>query len=284
MTQFAYQDRNRRPLAGRVALVTGVGPGLGRACAVALARAGAKVAVCDIDAGTLAETSLAVEAEGAECLAIPCDVSSSTDVQHMFVKVVARFGTLHILVNNAALTPNGAEDELRRNIHYGYITTPVQRQSLGFTSAMSDAEWHRYWSVNVHGVFYCTREALKLMESQRYGRIVNVASIAGLSAMSAHSPHYSATKGAVIAFSKAVAAEVAGANVLVNVLAPGGVGTPEFLSYIESLGEAARNRLWQMVPLGRMGTPEEYAGTVVHLAGEHYLVGQVVSPNGGAVI
>jgi 3-oxoacyl-[acyl-carrier protein] reductase len=273
-----------RPLAGRVALVTGVGPGLGRACAVALAQAGADVVICDIDAATLEATRAAVEAEGVQCLAVRCDVSSSTDVQSLFLRLTDRFGMLHILVNNAALTPNRPEDTRRRDRHYGYITTPVPRQSLGFTSSMSDEDWHRYWGVNVHGVFYCTREALKLMEPQRYGRIVNVASIAGLSAMSAHSSHYSATKGAVIAFSKSLAAEVAGANIYVNVLAPGGVATPEFNGYLDAIGEEARNRLWQMIPSGCFGTPEEYASTVVHLAGDHYLVGQVISPNGGVVI
>ncbi|WP_043285431.1 SDR family NAD(P)-dependent oxidoreductase [Paraburkholderia oxyphila] len=272
-------------LAQRVALVTGVGPGLGRACAVALAQAGASVAVCDVDPETLEATRAAVEAEGVPCLALRCDVSSSADVQRMFSQVAVRFGTLHILVNNAALTPNRPDDTRRRNLHYGYMTSPVPRQSLGFTSSMSDEDWHHYWGVNVHGVFYCAREALKLMEPQRYGRIVNVASIAGISAMSAHSPHYSATKGAVIAFSKALAAEVAGANVFVNVLAPGGVATPEFNAYLDTIGDEARNRLWQMVPSGRLGTPEEYAATVVHLASDHhYLVGQVISPNGGAVI
>jgi 3-oxoacyl-[acyl-carrier protein] reductase len=273
-----------RPLAGRVALVTGVGPGLGRACAVALAQAGADVAICDVNTATLEETRAAVEAEGVRCLAVRCDVSSSADVQDMFSWLTGRFGTLHILVNNAALTPNRPADTRRRDLHYGYITTPVPRQSLGFTSSMADEDWHRYWAVNVHGVFYCTREALKLMEPQRYGRIVNVASIAGISPMSAHSPHYSATKGAVVAFSKAVAAEVAGANIYVNVLAPGGVATPEFNAYLDSIGKEARNRLWQAVPSGRLGAPEEYASTVAHLAGDHYLVGQVISPNGGAVI
>ena len=273
-----------RHLANRVALVTGVGPGLGRACAVALAHAGANVAVCDVDSTALEATRAAVVEQGAQCLAVRCDVSSSAGVRDMFSQVAGRFGALHILVNNAALTPNGPEDTERRNRHYAYLTTPVPRQSLGFTSSMSDVDWHRYWDVNVHGLFYCTREALRLMEPQRYGRIINVASIAGISSMSAHSPHYSATKGAVIAFSKSVAAEVAGANVYVNVLAPGGVATPEFNAYLASAGEEARNRLWQMIPSGHLGTPEEYASTVVHLAGDHYLVGQVVSPNGGAVV
>ncbi|WP_454736022.1 SDR family NAD(P)-dependent oxidoreductase [Cupriavidus necator] len=271
-------------LQGRIALVTGAGRGLGSAIAKSLARAGAQVAICDIDVPALEQTRAAVEAAGAPCLALRCDVSSSGAVAATFATIAERFGTLHILVNNAALVPGRPVDAERRNKHYAYITTPVPRRTLGFTSNMGDEEWHRYWNVNVHGVFYCTREALKLMEPQRDGRIVNIASIAGTSAMSAHSPHYSATKGAVIAFTKAVAAEVAGANIFVNAMAPGGVATPEFEQYHGTLSEAQRRQFWQVVPAGRLGTMDEYASMVAYLAGDHYLVGQVLSPNGGAVI
>ncbi|MGT2428865.1 SDR family NAD(P)-dependent oxidoreductase [Cupriavidus basilensis] len=271
-------------LRGRVALVTGAGRGLGGTIAIALARAGARIAICDIDMPALEHTRKAVESADAECFALRCDVSSSNEVVAMFARIVERFGTLHILVNNAALVPSRPVDAERRNKHYAYITTPLPRQSLGFTSHMSDEEWHRYWDVNVHGVFYCTREALKLMEPQRDGKIVNIASIAGISPMSAHSPHYSATKGAVIAFTKAVAAEVAGANVFVNAMAPGGVATPDFEQYLDTIGEQKARQLWQVIPAGRLGSMDEYASMVAYLAGEHYLVGQVLSPNGGAVI
>lgn len=274
----------RQNLEGRVALVTGAGRGMGGAIAIDMARAGASVAICDIDMPALEQTREAVEAAGAPCLALRCDVSSSSEVESLFASIVERFGTLHILVNNAALVPSRTADTERRNKHYAYVTTPVPRQSLGFTSNISDEEWHRYWGVNVHGVFYCTREALKLMEPQRDGRIVNIASIAGISSMSAHSPHYSATKGAIVAFTKSVAAEVAGANIFVNAMAPGGVATPDFTHYLEAIGEERARELWQIVPAGRLGTMEEYASMVTYLAGNHYLVGQVISPNGGLVI
>jgi 3-oxoacyl-[acyl-carrier protein] reductase len=273
-----------RPLAGRVALVTGAGPGLGRAMARALAEAGADLAVCDINEASLAEARAAVEETGSQCLTVRCDVSDSVAVQRMFAAVAERFGTVHILVNNAAVTPNRPTDDVRRNRHYTYLTTPVRRESLQFTSAITDEEWHRWWGVNVHGTFYCTREALKLMQPQKYGRIINIASLSGMSGLSAHSPHYSATKGAVIAFTKSVAAEVAGSNIAVNVVAPGLVHTQELDAMLRKMGEEGRNRIWQLVPSGRLGTPEEYAATVVHLAGEHYLVGQVISPNGGMLI
>ncbi|WP_349607085.1 MULTISPECIES: SDR family NAD(P)-dependent oxidoreductase [Cupriavidus] len=275
-------DHSKR--AGRVALVTGAGRGLGGAIARHLGTAGAKVVICDVDMPALEDTRAAVEATGAECLALRCDISSSSEVADMFARIVERFGTLHVLVNNAARAPTTAADEVRRNKHYAYITTPVPRQSLGFTSNLTDEEWLRYWDVNVHGMFYCTRQALRLMEAQRYGRVINLASIAGYSTMSAHSPHYCATKGAVIAFTKSVAAEVAGANILVNALAPGGVATPFFEQYLDSIGEEAKRRFWQVIPAGRFGTMDEYASIATFLAGDHYFVGQVISPNGGAVI
>lgn len=275
---------NAGPLAGRVALITGAGRGLGGTIARHFARAGADIVICDVNLAALEETRQAVEAIGARCMALDCDITSSSNVRAMFLAIVERFGTLHILVNNAAVGPTAAPDEVRRNKHYAYITTPQPRQALGFTSEITDEDWHRYWDVNVHGTFYCTREALKLMQGQKYGRIVNLASVAGFSTISAHSPHYSATKGAVIAFTKAVAAEVAGGNVLVNALAPGGVSTPFFEQYLDSIGEEARNRFWQIVPAGRFGTMDEYAAVATFLAGDHYFVGQVISPNGGAVI
>ncbi|CAM2960898.1 SDR family NAD(P)-dependent oxidoreductase [Acinetobacter celticus] len=268
----------------KIVLITGVGPGLGKACAEAFAKEGAKLVICDVNNETLLETQRVVEQYGGECLAINCDVSSSAQVSAMFEKIVQHYGTLDVLINNAAITPTTELDTQRRTALYDYNAMPEPRRSLSFTRWIIDDEWERFWGVNVNGVFYCTREALKLMEPQRSGRIVNVASIAGMSSKSAHSPPYSATKGAVIAFTKSVAYEVAGANIFINALAPGGVATPQFNEYLDSVGEEACNRLWQSVPAGRFGTLEEYAGTVLYLSGEHYLVGQVISPNGGIVI
>ncbi len=272
-------------LSNRVALVTGGAGGLGKGIAVAMAKEGARVVICDVNEAALHAAADEISACGAECLAVRCDVSSSADVAQMFEQIVARFGTLHVLVNNAGLVPNRPEDEIRRRRHYAYLTTPVPRQSLQITTAITDEDWHRYWGVNVHGVFYCTRAALRLMEPQRQGKIINIASIAGMSAYSAHSPHYSATKGAVIAFTRAVALEVAGGNIFVNAIAPGGIHTPDFEAYWARAGEEERNRFNQLVPLGRLGAIEEYASLAVYLASDgHYLVGQIISPNGGVVI
>ena len=272
-------------LAQRVAVVTGAAGGLGSAIARRFAREGARLVLCDINEAAVRQLADELAAQGGQCLALRCDVSSSASVAEMFAAADARFGTVHILVNNAALVPDKPADEIRRKRHYGLITQPVPRQSLGITRDMSDDEWRRFWAVNVDGVFYCTREALKRMEAQSYGRIINIASVAGISALSAHSPHYSATKGAVIAFTRAVAMEVAGANVLVNAIAPGGVETPAFKQFIAGLGPEELNALWQIVPLGRLGRPEEYAALATHLASDEcYLVGEIVNASGGAVI
>jgi 3-oxoacyl-[acyl-carrier protein] reductase len=272
-------------LENKVALITGGAQGLGKAIAIAMAKEGAKIAICDINQETLAKAEKEIETFGTQCLGIHCDVSSSESVAQMFAQIKEQFGTLHILVNNAALTPSKPIDEERRTRFYALLSTPIARQSLGVTKSMSDDEWLKFWGVNVHGVFYCTREALKVMEEQHYGRIINIASLAGISGTSAHSPHYCATKGAVVAFTKSVGMEVAGANIYVNCIAAGGILTPAFESYLARATEDEKNRFYQLVPAGRLGKPEEYASLVVYLASdEHYLVGQIISPNGGVVI
>ena len=272
-------------LQGKVALVTGAGRGLGGAIALALAREGARLVVCDIDTAALDDTRSAVMALGADCLALRCDVSDRVAVDAMFDEAARRLGPVHVLVNNAARIPNNEAEVERRNRHYAYVTTPQPRRALGIVSSLSDDDWLKWWGVNVHGVFFCTRAALRQMEPQGAGRIVNIASVAGLGVASLHSPGYSATKAAVISLTKTTAVDVAGANIYVNAIACGGVLTPPFEAYLAGATPEQRASLYQMVPAGRLGRPEEYASLAVYLAaGEHYLVGQVISPNGGLVV
>ncbi len=272
-------------LQGKVALVTGAGKGLGGTIAQAYAREGARLVLCDINNEALADTRRQVLAQGAECLALRCDVSDSTAVDAMFEQALVRFGRLDILVNNAARVPSSPAETERRNRHYAHATTPVPRRSLGIVSGLSDADWLKWWDVNMHGVFYCTRAALRSMEPQGSGRIINIASVAGLGAASMHSPGYAATKAGVISLTRTTAYDVAGANILVNAIACGGVHTPPFEAYLSQASEQEKNSLFQMMPLGRLGQPEEYAALALFLAAEnHYLVGQVISPNGGYVI
>ena len=272
-------------LVGKVALVTGAGPGLGGAIAVAMADEGARLVLCDVNPEALQTTQSRLEAQGAEHLALRCDVSDSAAVDAMFAQAAAHFGTVDILVNNAARVPNAPAEEARRNLHYQYMTTPMPRQSLGIVSSLSDDDWLKWWGVNMHGVFYCTRAALRLMEPRRSGKIINIASVAGLGTGSTHSPGYSATNAGVISLTKTTALDVAGANIQVNAIACGGVLTPPFEDYLSRASDEQKNRLYQMIPLGRIGRPEDYASLAVYLASdEHYLVGQVISPNGGYVI
>ncbi|VVN79075.1 SDR family NAD(P)-dependent oxidoreductase [Pseudomonas fluorescens] len=270
---------------GRVALITGGAGGLGQAIALRMASEGACVVICDINEEALEATRAMIEDLGAQCLALRCDVSSSTEVNAMFDQIDARFGTLHILVNNAALVPDKPHDDERRKRHYALVTQPLPRQSLEITRNMDDAEWKRFWAVNVDGVFYCTRAALQRMEPQGYGKVINIASIAGISAMGAHSPHYSAAKGAVVAFTRAVAYEVAGANVQVNAICPGGVQTPAFERYLDQQSPEQLSVFKQVMPLGRLGKAEEYAALVSHLASDEcYLVGSIINAGGGTYI
>ncbi|UIF90671.1 SDR family NAD(P)-dependent oxidoreductase [Cupriavidus sp. UYPR2.512] len=274
-----------KKLQDKVALVTGAGQGLGSAIAQAMAREGSRLVICDINMETLEHTRAEIAAEGVPCLALRCDVSDAAAVDAMFAHTAERFGAVDILVNNAGIVPSSQKDTGRRNKLYAYLTTPMPRQSLGIVSSLTDDDWLKWWGVNMHGVFYCTRAALRQMEPRRSGKIINIASIAGMSALSTHSPGYSATKAGVISLTKTTAMDVAGANIYVNAIACGGVMTPPFRAYIANASEAERNSLFQLSPLGRLGEPYEYATLAVYLASdEHYLVGQVISPNGGAVI
>ena len=272
-------------LANKVVLVTGGAQGLGKAIALAMAREGASIVICDINPKTLPDAEAEIQLTGVRCLGVKCDVSSVESVANLFRETVTTFGTLDVLVNNAALVQTGARNEEMRSEFYKMMTTPVAKESLGVTKDFPDEEWHKYWGVNVHGVFYCTREALRIMEPKKSGKVINIASIAGIGGYSAFHPAYCATKGAVLAFTRSVAVEVAGANIFVNAIAAGGILTPPMEAYLGGLTEEARNRIHQFIPLGRLGRPEEYASLAVYLASdEHYLVGQTISPNGGMIL
>lgn len=273
-------------LRNKVALVTGGSQGLGKGISLAFAREGAKVAVCDINDKNFHEVIKAIESIGSQGIAIKTDISSSREVVKMFEQLIDKFGTLDILVNNAGIyrsDDDGIKDRFR---HLDLITKAGPKYSLGITSKMSDEEWDRMIRVNLNGVFYCTREALKIMEDKCYGRIINIASISGISGMSSHSPNYSASKGGVVAFTKSVAHEVAGAGICVNCLAPGYIDTEEFMKGINQMAPEARARLMQIIPRDRIGRIKDYASLAVFLASDEadYMVGQIISPNGGLVI
>ena len=239
-------------LSDRVALITGGAQGLGKSIALAMAKEGATIVICDINAKTFPMPSpksrhrRALSGRAVRRLvgrerrqSVPADSRSLRHARH--------------LVNNAALVQSGATNEEMRSKFYKMMTTPVAKESLGVTKDFPDEEWHKYWGVNVHGVFYCTREALRIMEPKKSGKIINIASIAGIGGFSAFHPAYCATKGAVLAFTRSVAIEVAGANIFVNAIAAGGILTPPMEAYLAESDGGSPQRLHQLIPLGRLG-------------------------------
>ena len=271
-------------LENRIALVTGAGSGIGKEIALALVREGAKVAVNDIDEPGMGSTLEEIERLGGEGFGVRADVASSQEVKEMFSRVVDRFGTLDILVNNAGIIKliDKAKENIAKSLML--LASGAPRDiSLEVTKNLSDEDWQRMVDVHLYGTFYCTREALNIMEDKGYGKIVNIASICGMSGSCAASPDYSAAKGGIIAFTRSVAREVIGRGVYVNAIAPGFIETPGLM---EALNPEAVATVILRTPLGRMGTPADVAAVAVYLASEesNFMVGGVVSPNGGMVL
>ena len=252
-------------LKDKVALVTGAGSGLGRAIALAFAREGAKLVVNDISEERAAATVADIEALGGQAIAIAADVSDSQQVKDMFARAVEEYATVDILVNNAGLLQPGE------------------------IANIEDEQWRRMIAVHLDGTFYCTREAVRVMEAKGSGKIVNMASIAGIAGLGMAS-HYSAAKGGIIGFTKAAARELIGKGIYVNALAPGFVETPGLQTPAGGAEGKTLSDLIQAVfgtiLLDRLGTPEEITPWAVHLASDDssFMVGQVISPNGGQVI
>ena len=212
-------------------------------------------------------------------LGVQCDVADSSQVKAMFRQVLETFGTLDILVNNAGMPRRVPAD---RDRYLAMWTNPGPKESLGITRNMSDEEWEASIRTNLNSVFYCCREALNIMEDKGYGRIVNVASSAGVSNRSPHSPNYSAGKGGVVAFSRSLAAEVAPAGVVVNSVSPGSVAT-QYMSGFAAKNQDTAARMVMGIALNRMSTVEEQVAVISFLASEEcsYIVGQNINVNGG---
>ena len=241
-------------LAGRVALVTGAAQGIGRAIALALAEAGADIAGGDVKLEQLQAVAKEIEALGRKALALPLDVSSPDAVKAAVDKILEVFGKIDILVNNAGIT----KDSLLMR--------------------MKPEDWDLVLRVNLNGAFHCTRAVLPGMVKQRYGRIVNIASVVA-QAGNPGQANYVASKAGIIGLTKAVAAEVGSRNITVNAIAPGFIAT----AMTENLPEAVRQRMLTLIPLGRMGTDRDIACGVRFLASEEasYITGHVLNINGG---
>jgi 3-oxoacyl-[acyl-carrier protein] reductase len=270
-------------LEGRVALVTGGGSGIGRAIALAFAAEGATVVVNDVTLDAAQKT--VGELEGGKGRAIAADVSDSAQVRAMFADVDRELGRLDILVNNAGIATSGGGDRQRfrqmmetriAETMAGEITT-----HWDVTETMTDEAWHRMIGVHLNGTFFCTREALKIMGRANRGAIVNMSSVAALTGLETV-PHYSAAKGGILSFTRAVAREVGSRGIRVNAICPGYIETP----MTEGVSPLMQRILVSRTPLGRWGQPEEIAATALFLVSDDsaFYTGQWLSPNGGLLI
>lgn len=241
-------------LTDQVALVTGAARGLGRAIAETLAGAGARVACVDVSPETLAETVRVIEAAGGTAATLACDVTDSGRVDEVVEEVVQRWGGLHVLVNNAGVT----------------------RDSL--IMRMKDEPWDAVIAVNLRGTFLFTRAVTRPMMKARRGRIINIASVSGLTGNPGQA-NYSASKAGVIGLTRTVARELAGRGITVNAVAPGFIAT----TMTEALGEEVLQKVREQTPLGRLGLPQDVADAVLFLASEaaSFITGHVLVVDGG---
>ncbi len=241
-------------LKDRIALVTGASQGIGRATALALAQAGAKVACAARNAEKLAGVVAEIATAGGEAFAVPMDVADSGQIKAGFKQVLERFGRLDILVNNAAIT----------------------RDALAVR--MKSEDWDAVLRTNLTGAHVCIQQALAVMIRQRSGRIINVASIVAEMG-NAGQANYVAAKAGLVGLTKAIAIEIASRNITVNAVAPGFIATP----MTDPLPDKVKEDLNARIPLGRMGKDTDVAAAIVFLASDEagYITGHVLDVNGG---
>lgn len=244
-------------LAGKVALVTGGGRGIGQAIALSLAEAGADVAVAvSRDIAAAEEVAEQIRSKGRKALALQADVANAEQAESLVVRTVAELGRIDILVNNAGVT----------------------RDNL--LMRMSEDEWDNVLDVNLKGAFHCTRAAVRKMVRQRSGRIINVTSVMGITG-NAGQANYAASKAGLIGLTKSTAKEVGSRGVTCNAVAPGWIRT----RMTEGLSSDIAEQALKQIPLGRLGEPEDIAGVVAFLCSDAaaYITGQTLVVDGGLI-
>lgn len=241
-------------IEGRIALVTGASQGIGRACALELARAGAVVALAARNQAKLAEAVTEIETAGGRAAAFALDVSSEESIKSGAKAILEHFGKVEILVNNAGITRDGLVMRMKR------------------------ADWDDVLGTNLTGAFLLTQALIPAMMKNRWGRIVNISSVVGRTGQAGQA-NYAASKAGLIGMTRAMAREFASRGITVNAVAPGYIETP----MTAVLNEQQRSGMMATIPLGRPGRPEDIAQSVAFLASEAagYITGHVLDVNGG---
>jgi NAD(P)-dependent dehydrogenase (short-subunit alcohol dehydrogenase family) len=245
-------------LKDKVAIVTGAGRGIGLAIACALAREGARVAVCDIRAELLDKALTEIEAANGQALGFQMDVTNREQIQQVADGVLSRWGTIDILVNNAGI----------------YEVLPFEE--------ISEGQWDRLLAVNLKGAFLFCQVVVPSMKRQGAGRIVNIASSAGKTGAMLAGAHYSVSKAGLICLAKQLARELGPDGITVNAVAPGRIDTP----MIHAVSDEENQAFAEKTPLGRLGTAEDVANAVVFLASDEasFITGEIMDVNGGLLI
>ena len=244
-------------LKDKVAIITGAGQGIGKEIALAFAREGAKVVVTDIT-GKEKEVAEEIKKMEREAIAVKVDVSKMEDAKKMAEEALKSFGRIDILVNNAGIYPFKPFVE------------------------MTESDWDKVINVNLKGTFNCTKAVVETMIKQKYGKIINITSIAGTVVGFPQLTHYCASKAGITGFTRALALELAPYGINVNAIAPGPIETPGTMV----LGKEAYENFKKLIPIGRWGKPEDIASLAVFLASDESsnITGQVIVSDGGYAV
>jgi 3-oxoacyl-[acyl-carrier protein] reductase len=241
-------------LEGRTALISGASQGIGRACALTLAKAGARVALAARNEAKLADVAAEIKAAGGTAEVFAIDIASEESIKAGAKAAIGQFGSVDILVNNAGITKDGLLMRMKR------------------------ADWDAVLTTNLTGTFLLTQAVLSLMVKARWGRIVNISSVVGEMGQAGQA-NYAASKAGLIGFTKSLARELASREITVNAVAPGYIET----AMTAVLDEKQRGAMLAHIPLGRAGTDQDIANAVCFLASDEaaYITGHVLDVNGG---
>lgn len=241
-------------MKGHTALITGGGRGIGKAIAESLAQRGVNIVVVDVNLDIAQSAASDLERLGVRCLALKADVSRSSEVSGMFDAALKEFGSVEVLVNNAGIT----------------------RDAL--LLRMKEEDWDAVININLKGTFLCSKEAVKAMSKQRYGRIINIASVVAFMGNPGQA-NYSASKAGIVGLTKTIGKEYASRGITVNAVAPGFITT----AMTDALSENVRQDMLRAIPMNRFGTVEDVANAVAFFASPDagYITGQVIHVNGG---